>query len=200
MKMLKIIVNKPVVDDYTLDAGFFKPACIGDKVWEDTNANGIQDNGELGLDGVKVELMQNGSSNIKDVDGNAIAPLITANGGKYHFECKLKPGKYSLKFTTPNGYYYTRADVNSTDDSKDSDVKEQFKAKVGTTIETELVSGEDDLSWDAGVFKPACIGDVIWEDKNANGIQDEGEVAPKDENNNTIAINVSLDVNKRRFR
>ena len=190
----EIIVKKPVVDNYTLDAGFFKPACIGDKVWIDSNANGIQDKGELGLDGVKVELMQNGSSNIVDVDGNAIAPITTANGGKYHFECKLKPGKYSLKFTTPNGYYFTRADVNSTDDSKDSDVKEEFKAKVGTTKVTELISGQDDRSWDVGVFKPACIGDIIWEDKNANGVQDEGEVAPKDENNNTIAINVSLDV------
>jgi len=186
----EIIVKKPVVDDMSLDAGFFRPACIGNYVWEDRNANGIQDADESGLDGVKVELLENNSTDITNVDGEKVTPLTTANGGKYHFECKLKPGKYSLRFTTPDGYYYTRKDTTA--DSNDSDVIEQFKAKVGTTPVTELVSGEDDLTWDAGVFKPACIGNFIWDDKNANGVQDAGEETLKDDNNNTIPVKVTL--------
>ena len=191
----EITVVKPVKDDYSLDAGFFRPACIGDKVWVDKNANGIQDTNELGLDNVKVELLQNGSTAIRDVDGNDITALITKNGGKYHFgkvgnECKLKPGKYSLRFTTPDGYYYTRKDT--TNDSNDSDVQEQFAYQTGTTVKTELTSGEDDTTWDAGVFKPACIGDFIWDDKNANGVQDSNETALKDDNGTIIPVKVTL--------
>ncbi len=187
-----IVVKKPVRDDMSLDAGFFRPACIGDLVWEDKNGNGIQDADELGLDGVKVELLENNSTDITNVDGEKIGALITKDGGKYHFACKIKPGKYSLRFTTPDGYYFTKKDVASSTDSNDSDV-EQFKAKVGTTKTTELTSGEDDLTWDAGVFKPACIGDYIWDDLNANGIQDEGEVAPMDDSNNTVPVNITLE-------
>ncbi len=40
----------------TVDSGFYKYAKIGDKVWNDTNGNGIQDTGETGKAGVKVEL------------------------------------------------------------------------------------------------------------------------------------------------
>ncbi|WP_425424804.1 SdrD B-like domain-containing protein, partial [Staphylococcus schleiferi] len=32
-----------------MDSGFYKPTySLGDKVWEDTNKNGIQDDGEKG--------------------------------------------------------------------------------------------------------------------------------------------------------
>ncbi|MBL0325628.1 MAG: hypothetical protein IPP61_10680 [Cytophagaceae bacterium] len=43
----------------TIDAGYFKPATIGDFVFEDKNGNGIQDPTEPGIAGVTVKL--NGS-------------------------------------------------------------------------------------------------------------------------------------------
>jgi hypothetical protein len=43
-------------------------------------------------------------------------------------------------------------------------------------VATTLVSGENDLSWDAGLVKLASLGDRVWEDTNANGVQDDGEV------------------------
>ena len=39
-----------------MDAGFYKLATIGDRVWVDTISNGIQDTGELGRSGVAVNL------------------------------------------------------------------------------------------------------------------------------------------------
>ena len=52
------------------------PLEIGNRVWLDSNGNGIQDAGELGIDGVAVDLYQ---------DGVLIGSTITANGGQYYF-------------------------------------------------------------------------------------------------------------------
>ncbi len=44
------------------DAGLFQPVTVGDFVWTDTNGNGIQDSGELGLPGVTVNLYNSGNA------------------------------------------------------------------------------------------------------------------------------------------
>jgi hypothetical protein len=40
----------------TIDAGYYKPASLGDYVWDDTNGNGRQDAGEPGISGLTVTL------------------------------------------------------------------------------------------------------------------------------------------------
>ena len=170
----EITVKKPVKDDMTLDAGLFKPACIGDYIWEDTNANGIQDDGESAVAGVRVELFKKGSTQaVVDADGNTVTLQTTKADGKYLF-CQLVPGEYHIKATTPDDYYVTRKEQGA-DKGKDSDLDPTFNSKVGTTKDTMLESGEKDLTWDGGIFKTACLGDYIWEDKNANGTQDADE-------------------------
>ena len=57
-------------------------ATIGDRIWEDVDADGVQDPGEPGLDGVTVELR--GPSGL-------IATTTTAGGGAYQFD-RLFPG------------------------------------------------------------------------------------------------------------
>ncbi|MBX3011815.1 MAG: hypothetical protein KF832_09935 [Caldilineaceae bacterium] len=52
------------------------PLEIGNRVWQDTNGNGVQDPGEPGLDGVTVELYR---------DGLLVGMTTTANGGEYLF-------------------------------------------------------------------------------------------------------------------
>ena len=52
------------------------PIEIGNYVWEDLNANGIQDPLEKGIDGITVELVKN---NV------VVATTVTANGGQYYF-------------------------------------------------------------------------------------------------------------------
>src|SRR5204862_133986 len=42
--------------DLTVDFGYYKNVTIGDFVWNDTNANGIQDSGETGINGVPLTL------------------------------------------------------------------------------------------------------------------------------------------------
>ncbi len=61
----------------TWDAGLYQTASLGDFVWNDLNANGIQEAGEPGINGVTVELF-NGS-------GVSQGTTTTAGGGLYSF-------------------------------------------------------------------------------------------------------------------
>jgi SdrD B-like domain len=74
----------------TFDFGIFKPASIGDFVWADTDKDGVQDTGELGVDGITVKLYLGNST-------TALATTTTANGGKYLFD-NLTPGTYTVEF------------------------------------------------------------------------------------------------------
>lgn len=143
------------------------PASIGDKVWNDANNNGIQDAGENGISGVTVKLY--------DCNNVLKATTNTDANGSYSFT-SLTPGDYYVKFILPAGYQFSPKDA-ANNDLKDSDVD----AATGRTVCTSLAAGENDMSWDAGVYKQpvviekASIGDKVWNDINANGIQDAGE-------------------------
>ncbi len=67
------------------DFGLYNLVTIGDSVWHDLDADGVQDSNESGIDGVTVALVQ-GST--------VIETKTTAGGGKYSFSAK--PGNYSL--------------------------------------------------------------------------------------------------------
>ncbi|MFO1320250.1 MAG: SdrD B-like domain-containing protein [Burkholderiales bacterium] len=77
---------------------------------------------------------------------------------------------YSVQFG-PSGYLITTKDAASSTDANDSDAD----LVTGNTIQTVLESGESDLTWDAGLVQKARIGDYVWEDKDADGVQDAGE-------------------------
>lgn len=153
-------VLSPGQTDLTWDAGLYALAEIGDRVWLDANANGIQDSGEVGVDGIGVKLL--------NANGAVIAIQVTSGGGLYKFT-DLVPGTYSLQFEAP-GYNFSPQDQGS-DDAADSDAN----PADGKTVATVLSSGESDMTWDAGLYQLASIGDRVWNDTNSNGIQDSGE-------------------------
>jgi SdrD B-like domain len=74
----------------TIDFGIYNAASIGDFVWADTDKDGVQDAGELGVDGITVKLYVGNST-------TALATTTTANGGKYLFD-NLTPGTYTVEF------------------------------------------------------------------------------------------------------
>jgi hypothetical protein len=135
-------------------------ASLGDKVWEDKNFNGIQDAGENGIGGVTVKLLNAG--------GSVVSTTTTDSSGNYLFK-DLNPGDYSVQVVAPSGYYATKQNIG-TNDAIDSDIDSS-----GKTATTTLVAGEHDLSWDAGLYRKASIGDKVWEDMNHNGVQDTNE-------------------------
>ncbi|HHB51998.1 MAG TPA: hypothetical protein ENK75_02980, partial [Saprospiraceae bacterium] len=146
--------------NHTYDIGLYKFASIGDKVWEDKNANGIQENGEPGVEGVTVEL--------RSCNGVFLTSTTTDVSGNYLFE-NLMPGSYKVKFILLNDYYFSPA--NMTTDDIDSDPN----TISGLTVCEELLSGEENLTYDAGIYKLAKIGDKVWRDEDGDGIQDSNE-------------------------
>ena len=144
--------------NHTYDFGFTGKASIGDFVWNDLNANGIQDPTEPGLAGVTVTLTYPGGTTRTTTSG--------ANGA-YQFN-NLPPGSYSISFATPAGYVAS-ASNQGTDDAKDSDPVN------GTVTGITLTAGQNNKTIDAGYYQPASIGNFVWNDLNANGVQDAGE-------------------------
>ena len=79
----------PGAQIFTFDAGLVpdptpkKDGVVGDRVWLDSNRNGLQDEGEVGVNGVTVKLF--------DQDGTFLTETVTASNesgeaGFYRFE------------------------------------------------------------------------------------------------------------------
>ncbi|MFM7154129.1 MAG: SdrD B-like domain-containing protein, partial [Bacteroidota bacterium] len=149
----------------TYDAGFYLPPSIGNYAWNDSNANGIQDVDELPLEGVSVVLTG------IDGQGMAVSASKTTDANGYYTFNNLVPGIYHLNFAPPSGYALTGHDLGG-DDTKDNDANESLS---GRTVDETLVSGEYNTTYDAGFYAAVSVGNLVWLDKNANGVQDAGE-------------------------
>ncbi len=134
------------------------PGSIGDFVWEDGNANGIQDFAETGIGNVIVRLLNE--------DGIQIAYKVTGPNGAYIFN-NLPPATYRIRFEKPTGFLPSDSNKspNPATDSNADPI-------TGFTELIPLSPGENNLTIDAGYYKLAKIGDFVWEDKNSNGLQD----------------------------
>jgi hypothetical protein len=126
---------------------------IGDFVWDDgviTEANGIQNAGEPGVAGVTVNLY----------DGSGVAKLasqITGSDGKYLFT-GLPAGSYLVEFVIPVGIGLSFVNGHpGGPDAADSDA-DPVSGRSGVVT---LGVGQNDLSWDAGLTKPAVLPQVI---------------------------------------
>jgi uncharacterized repeat protein (TIGR01451 family) len=147
----------------TVDFGLMQPATIGNRVWNDAVGNGIQDSNEPGLVGAQVVLYD-------AITNSPIATTTTGAGGLYTFT-KVISGDYYLVFPLPVGYGRTSADVNgNTQDTLDSDADAN-----GRTATFNVVAGQTRDDLDAGYFQYSSIGDRVWNDLNADGIQQGGE-------------------------
>jgi uncharacterized repeat protein (TIGR01451 family) len=145
----------------SIDGGLYKLASLGDRVWGDTNANGIQDAGEVGTAGLTVELY--------DPTGATMLQSTTTNSSGLYSFTGLTPGDYVVRFSKPADAYFS--DQGNGTSSTDNDA-----GADGFTSVVSLVSGENNSSIDAGWNKLGSIGDFVWLDSNANGIQDGGEL------------------------
>jgi protocatechuate 3,4-dioxygenase beta subunit len=156
-----VITIDSMEQNLTIDAGIYQTASIGNLVWLDTNGNGLQDPGENGVPNVPVTL--------RNCNQQIYGQTTTGEQGEYLFT-NLKPGPYSLVFQLPEGMAFTVPSAGN-DPAVDSDPDPQN----GTTTCEWLTSGEHNHSYDAGIYQPASVGDFVWHDLNANGIQDSGE-------------------------
>ncbi|WP_299159971.1 SdrD B-like domain-containing protein, partial [Accumulibacter sp.] len=149
--------------DNTVDAGLVPLASLGDRVWEDSNGDGQQNNGESGIPDATVKLY----TCVNNAPGVLVGETTTDAQGNYSFT-NLQPGEYIVEFITPNGFERTTANVGA--DASDSDA-----GTGGLSGCYELSPGENEDTVDAGFYKPAAIGDRVWSDLDGDGQQDAGE-------------------------
>ncbi|MEJ5345452.1 MAG: SdrD B-like domain-containing protein [Chloroflexus sp.] len=147
--------------------GYYRTAQISGTVWFDTDSDGLFDSGEPGMEGVSVRLIGSssgpGTPVTTNVNGAFAITGIEPTG--------LTNATYQLCITLPTGFTSTtQGSTLTTDNNSDIDAS-------GCTATFTVASAANITYIDAGLRGALSIGDLVWEDTNANGIQDSGEQA-----------------------
>jgi len=151
---------------------------IGDLVWEDSNADGIKDANEEGLEGVTIDLYRDLNGNGKlDPSEPIFASTTTDMNGAYLFD-NLPLDDYIVDVTDEDGvlagYFHSvspnqDANTNSGNDPMDNSKEDAYPVSIGSSI-------MDNLNVDFGYYKDgASVGNLVWEDMDGDGIQDPGD-------------------------
>ncbi len=184
-------------NNHSFDFGFSPLTSLGSFIWEDKNKDGIQDDGENGISGVVVELLDENGDVVKDEDGNPIT-TTTDSDGKYLFT-NLKPATYKIRVKVPSNYIPTNNQNSNADNDieNDSNIADgnatdgYISAPITLKLAEEPVEssgrvGDDqddsedkngNMTLDLGFIKltPLSIGSFIWDDQNLDGKQDSSE-------------------------
>lgn len=167
------------------------PSTLGDRVWLDSNGNGIQDSNEAGIVGVDVKL-QCGSASVTTTTMADIPTTPENEAGLYQFSGL--PSGNAANVLTPGANCTLSIDTTQTEisnypltianaggdtsndrltDLNDSDASlNSNSASISFTADT---SGKDNQGFDFG-FKPSLsLGNYVWYDQDMDGIQDANE-------------------------
>ncbi len=136
---------------------------VGNRVWIDTNLNGLledgtngsTDEGELGLDGVVLELLNTDDSPVLDIDQNPITSTSytgATNSKKGYYNLKnIVPGNYKVKITLTGDYSTSpKTGAGKADDNK-SDADADKVAADTITVDVEVKAAEVINSIDFGI-------------------------------------------------
>lgn len=116
-------------------------AVLGDRVWNDTDHDGVQDVGESGMTNVAVKLYS-----VAGATTNLVASTTTdANG---NFTLQAAPGNYVLRVDAPNGYAFSPKQAGGSTAETDSD----FGTNHPYSALFAVNSGDYLSSLDAGLY------------------------------------------------
>lgn len=140
----------------TVDAGIVCPAKIGDRVWQDTNEDGVQNFGEENVPGVTVNLFEC-TNGLAIIDDNKLVRTTTTEDTmgemNYMFGAEpgfdLVPGEYFVQFIKPDGTEFTTPNVNG--DVSNSDCLQPNGVSACTTLGSRGIN----LNRDCGIIPPA---------------------------------------------
>jgi hypothetical protein len=93
------------------------PVNVGNFVWHDLDADGVQDAGEYGLTGIQVQLWNSAKNDLIDI-------AFTNASGIYSLQAP-GPGNYRVRVLLPSGASFAPKDVNdggASPDQRDSDI------------------------------------------------------------------------------
>ncbi|MEM9846517.1 MAG: SdrD B-like domain-containing protein [Bacteroidota bacterium] len=189
-------------------------AALGDRVWIDSDGDGVQDPNEIGVSGVQITLTGAGADGIFGTGDDVIATTTTDENGFYLFD-NLTPGAYRTEVTSSDpavtGVQVSHDVLDDTNYTQTGDPDEFAElATMPDNKQTKsIVLGPGDvfLNSDYG-YQPTpanmilgSIGNTIWldADADANGPEDNDPLSDGDngagtENDNEEAPIASVSV------
>ena len=126
------------------------PASVGDFVWHDQDADGTQDGGEPGVQGVMVHLLNTAA-------GFVINSTTTDFNGKYQFSFLNPAQQYRVQFVLPMNYTFSPYQQGG-DPAKDSDANPADAGKSPLLFQVPAGKANNDI--DAGLVQ-ALPGSVV---------------------------------------
>ncbi len=165
------------------------PVEIGNRIWRDDDDDGLQDSDEIGIAGVRVELVDDKttavlSSTLSAADGSyyfnlsAIDPVMALSSG-HALTLRIALNDAGL----PANHAVTVQDADGVDDNaeagdrRDSDA-DNVSAKTGGAGYTSISyrtggEGANNHTLDFGFGNASALGNSIWMDDNRDGVQNE---------------------------
>ena len=133
------------------------PAGLSGVVYVDRDADCIRDEDEEGLAGVLIELLNE--------SGEVVDSTTTDANGRYSFT-NLKAGEYTVRETQPSGYFQGGQKAGS--HGGDASVADRISA-------IPIGWGETLTDYDFCEVLPAELSGVVYVDRDADCVRDEGE-------------------------
>jgi len=188
--------------------GILPSPALGDRVWEDLNANGVQDCTDGGVSGTADGIIGNAGDLgpecgtgipgvvvnlfVPDGSGNCTTSLgistQTDADGFYRFDLNslnLGAGDYCVEFKKPANSFCSASDLApfspkfTVQNVGDDTFDSDADQATGRTSAVAIAPGETNLSVDAGIYCPTAVGDFVWLD-DGDGIQQSTEQGVKD--------------------
>ncbi|ATE52370.1 hypothetical protein CNX65_02900 [Actinosynnema pretiosum] len=157
-------------------------AAIGDFVWDDLNRNGLQDAGEPGISGVKVNLL--------DAQGEVKSSTTTNASGKYVFG-DLDEGAYRVQFTVPTGRTFTAQNAGAPDKSSAVDRSNGLSGPIVFMVAEGKVM--QNMNIDAGVVdRITDLGVTLTADNPSPQVGSQVVITSKVVNTGTVPVNGAI--------
>ena len=141
-----------------LHVGAIVPAVVSGSLYVDENESGAQDDGDTGLEGAVVTMMQGGT---------VVAACETNAQGEYLFNT-IRPGTYRVRVTLPEATLFV-LDSALTLENQD--------ALEGETGSFDLTMGQTATIMPFGTVRAGAISGYAWKDDDADGLRGGAEPA-----------------------
>lgn len=170
-------VSLPVMSN---DVSAFIPTTLfGDTVWIDSNANGIQDEGEVGVEGIQLELLDPNNNDA------VLATTTSDKDGKYTF-IDLDPDRaYKVRATIESFYAFSPKNQGG-DTAKDSNIDPVTHVSEAIVLNFN----QQNKTIDIGVTSSLTLTGKVYKDENINSVFDTEDGIP------SATITLYKDVNK----
>ena len=166
------------------DVSAFVPSTLlGDYVWLDYDADGIQDADEIGAEGIRMTLLDSSEEELNST--------TTDENGRYIFEELTVDTEYKVKATLPDYYRFTKKG-DGTNYKKDSDIIVDNPDDItGVTVTKTLNDNQQYRHFDVGIISTLTISGKayrqednssvdgmrveLYRDENSDGVLDEND-------------------------